>query len=162
SCLAGEGLELRQRAGERVAGNAVPRARAEHLDLREDRVDLPVAIERLGSPWHREISPLGQHPGGTPERAPRALVPATRPPQNPPHPGGGILELEVEPPVERAIEELAGDVLRRHLEERIDAGLDRALAEQVGAERVDGPDPRLLELTERLDQALLDAVVAVG
>ena len=35
---------------------------------------------------------------------------------------------------------------------RIDPRLDRPLAQQVGAERVDGPDARLLQAGERLDQ----------
>ena len=39
-----------------------------------------------------------------------------------------------------------GDVFGRDLEHRIDARLDRALAQQIGAERMDRADARLFEL----------------
>ncbi len=46
--------------------------------------------------------------------------------------------------------EKIGDVTWRDREERVDARLDRSLAEEVGAEGVDRPDARLLELAERI------------
>ena len=61
----------------------------------------------------------------------------------------GAFRALLEPAIEGAPEEIAGDVLGRDLEERIDAGLDRPLAQQIAAERVDGADARLLELRQR-------------
>ena len=49
-----------------------------------------------------------------------------------------------------SLEERRHLVLARHLEGRIHVGLDRALAQEVRAERVDGPDARHLQLGQRL------------
>ena len=51
------------------------------------------------------------------------------------------------------VEEARRGGLGQHLEERIDAGFDRPLAQQVGAEAVDGADVRLLETGQRVDRA---------
>ena len=69
-----------------------------------------------------------------------------------PHAGSRIGEHRFEPAVVGAVEEHAGDVVGRHLEERVDARLDRPLAQQVGAEGVDRPDPCLLELRQRVGE----------
>ena len=61
-------------------------------------------------------------------------------------PFGRVGERLLEPAVEGAPEERAGDVLGRDLEERIDPRLDRPLAEEIAAEGVNRADPRLLEL----------------
>src|SRR5581483_11991346 len=67
-------------------------------------------------------------------------------------PGAGLGQLLLEPAVERTLEEPARDVVRGDLEGRVDARLDGMLAEEVGTERVDRPDARLLELGERLPE----------
>src|SRR5262249_19974776 len=59
-------------------------------------------------------------------------------------------ERRLEPSREGLVEQTILLVLGRDLEERIDLGLHRALAEDVRAERVDRSDPRRLELLERL------------
>src|SRR6185503_12922583 len=107
------------------------------------------ALEALGAaPRGREVAVGDQLPGGLAQQAARPLL-AARPaelrlalpaPQDPAHAGTGALELGLEPAGEGALEQRARHVVGGHLEARIDAGLDRMLAQQVGAERVDGAD----------------------
>ncbi len=58
-----------------------------------------------------------------------------------------------EPSIERPTQQGVRFVLRSDLEQRIDAGLDRPLLEQVAAERMDRADARLFELFERSVEA---------
>ena len=58
-----------------------------------------------------------------------------------------------EPCLPGAVEEEAGGERIGHREARIHAGLDGALAQEPGRERVDRPDPGGLELPERLVEA---------
>ena len=105
----------------------------------------------------REVAPLGQRRGrrGEADRSDRR-----RPP--PPNDGalvrrsarrsafGRILQRLLEPGAEGARVQPVGLRLGQHGEERIDARLDRPLAEQFRAEAVDGVDVRLLERLERV------------
>ncbi len=103
-------------------------------------------------PRPREVAPLGEGQRRRPQNPARPVLVARRPPQDAAHAFGRIGERALEPAIERAPEELAGDVVGCDLEERVDARLDRTLAQQVAAERMDRADPRLLELRQRLVQ----------
>ena len=107
-----------------------------------------LARERPGAPRCREVAPLVELPGGAPERLARAVV-ARPAPEETPHALLRGAQALLEPSVERAAEEVARDVLGRHFEERIDAGLDRPLAQQIATERMDRADARLFQLLER-------------
>ena len=63
---------------------------------------------------------------------------------------GRVGQLLLQPAAERLVEEPRRRRLGEDLEERIDAGFDRALAQEVRAEAVDGADVRFLEALERL------------
>ena len=64
-------------------------------------------------------------------------------------PSPGCVEGLLEPSIERRVEQFARNVLGRDFEHRIDARLDRPLAQQIGAERMNRADTRLFELLER-------------
>ena len=65
-------------------------------------------------------------------------------------PSGGSFELLLQPAAERFVEQPLGLGLGEHGEQRIDPRLDRALAQQLGAEPVDRADVRFFEARERL------------
>ncbi len=124
--------------------------RAERADLFDQRVDFGIAIERLMAPRRVEIAPLQKFPRRGADDRPRtfaveALAPAQEAAQALARRGERLLE----PAIEGALEQFAGHVVGRDLEHRIDARLDRTLAQQVGAKRMDRADARLLELGER-------------
>jgi hypothetical protein len=58
-----------------------------------------------------------------------------------------------EPGIERAAENGLRLIVGCHREQRIDAGVDRPLAQEIGAQRVDGGDARPLQLLQRGLQA---------
>src|SRR5262249_21160101 len=117
-----------------------------------DGVDGRVAVERFPTPGRREVAPLHQLPPRTAESRPGAVLrpsAANLLAQRTPHTRAGLGELALKPAIEDAAEQASCDVLGRDLELRIDPGLHRPLAEQLGAERVDGADAGHLELRER-------------
>ena len=75
------------------------------------------------------------------------------PAQRAPHALRRILQRFLQPVVERALGTASALRLGQHLEQRIDAGLDRPFAQQIGAEAVNGADVRFLEMLQRLDRA---------
>ena len=96
---------------------------------------------------------------GAPQEPARALL-AGAPAQDAPGRLVTPLELLLEPALEGAVEEAVRDLARRDREHRVDPGLHRSLAQQVGAESVNRPDARLLELAERAVQRLARARAA--
>ena len=93
-----------------------------------------------------EVAPLRQVPRGPAQAIDRAVVAAERgAPQRAPHAFGRIGQLLLQPASERLVEQPRRRRLGEDLEQRIDPRFDRALAQQVGAEAVDGADVRLLE-----------------
>src|SRR5262249_53659014 len=108
------------------------------------RVDRRVAVECLPAPWRREVAPLHQLPAGAAKTCPRPLVGPSPPyllAERSPHTGARVGELGLEPALEHPPEQPAGNVVGRHVKLRVDPGLHRPLAKQLGTERVDGADP---------------------
>ena len=70
-------------------------------------------------------------------------------PQEAPDALARVVEHALEPRVEGLVEEALGLFLGADLEERVDAGFDGALAQEIAAKRVDGADARDLEVRER-------------
>ena len=64
-------------------------------------------------------------------------------------PSGGSARTRLEPALESLVGKSLGLVLGSNLEQRIDPGLDRPLAEKIAAEGVDRADARELEFLER-------------
>ena len=113
-------------------------------------LDLSLAVERISRPRAGEVAPLGELPRRVAQPIDRAVVAAEgRTPQRPAHALGRIRQLLLEPSAERIVEQPRRRRLGEHFEQRIDARLDRPLAQQIGAEAVDGADVRLLESRER-------------
>jgi len=81
------------------------------------------------APRGGEVAPLDELPRRSPQQTARTLV-AGAPAEDAAHRLPGIRQLLLEPAVEGAVEEALGHVPRRHREERVDARLDRPLAEQ--------------------------------
>ena len=120
---------------------------------------MPAAIERLARPRASEIAPLGQIERGAAQPLHRTVFvhvagtdAAARPPQRSPHAFGRRLENRLEPGVEGLVEQALGLAFGQHAEQRIDPRFDRTLAQQVGAEPVDGADVRLFEVLHGLVQ----------
>ena len=138
---------------QRIARRARPtrQSAASSCTRASTRSQLGVAIERVAPPRAVEVAPLGQLAAGPAKPLDRTVVVAAAvarphaPPQRAPHAFGRLLELLVQPRVERLVEQPLGPRLGQHLEQRIDAGFDRPLAQQVGAEAVDRADVRLFE-----------------
>ena len=116
-----------------------------------------VAVERVARPGRGVVAPLQQRPPGAAAGA--------RPGRPRPRRGRssvarcaaatgarlrGRQQLAVQPCPERPRRRCARPGLVQHDEERIDARLDRPLAQQVRAKRVDGADVRLFEVPQRV------------
>src|SRR5581483_3170154 len=146
--LVDEARDLAEALREPVARAQRALRERRHLgEALEDAVDRGSAVERVAAPRRREVAVLGERVDRAPEELPRAVspVPCAAPGQDAADAGMRVRELALEP----AVEERARLVLGRDLEERIDAGLDGPLVQEVGAEGVDRPDARELELRER-------------
>jgi hypothetical protein len=126
---------------------------------RHDRGNSAFAVEWLARPRAPEVTPLGE----VERRAAQPLhwpvfvdVPragaSTRAAQRAADAFGGALQDRLEPDAECLIEQPLGLTLSEHSEQRIDTSLDRTLAQQIGAETVNGTDARFLEVLHRLVQ----------
>jgi hypothetical protein len=130
------------------------RARREIGELAEllhDRVDGRLAGERQALPTRVEIGVIHQLRERALEIGARTLgaEAARSTAQDAAHALGRIGQRALEPALEGAREQAPLLVLVGHREERVDAGLDRPLVQQVGAEAMDRADARELELLER-------------
>ncbi len=119
-----------------------------------ERIDAALAIERRPLPVALEIAPLNKLPAGIPQPLDRAVLVArgarpesreARTPKRALNPLGRIRELFLKPCLKRRIVQAARLRLGEHRKQRIDARLDRTLAEQVGAEAVNRADLRFFE-----------------
>ena len=138
------------------------RDRGERADARAsgDRSRRPARSRAASTTPRSRATPPG------PSRPPAAGPPGRRRRASPPAPAGssaaatrrtpsGIsFERVLEPRAERLVVEPPRLVLGQDDEQRIDAGLDRTLLEQVGAEAVDGADVRLFEVAQRVFERL--------
>src|SRR5258705_8037944 len=109
----------------------------------DDGGDLSGAIERLARPWGTEVAPLRKVERCAPEPLNGAILidlawahgPAGAP-QRSAHAFRRILQVRLQPRVERVSEQPFGLSFGQHSKERIHARLDRTLAQQVGAKAV--------------------------
>ncbi len=111
------------------------------------------------------IAPFEQRLAGAAQPFHRAVlvdvgaeIPTRGPSQGPPHALARIAQLLLQPGLERQVVETRRLVLREDLKLRVDTRLDRPLAQQVGAEPVDGADTRLFQVP----QGLLEPVASVA
>ena len=129
----------------------VARERRELVKLRDDLVDLARPIEGRTRPRRREITPLRQVPRRLAQPIDGPLVAAEgAAAQRAAHAFRRIRQLFLQPAAERLVEQPPGRGLGEDLEQRVDPGFDRPLAQQVGAEAVNRADVRFLEPLERL------------
>src|SRR5262249_27528081 len=114
-------------------------------------------------PRLRKIAPFGQRSSCTTEPVDRTIAVtnaaedgSARPPQCPPQTFGWTRKRILEPGLKCAPIELFGLWLGEHGEQRIDARLNRTLANQFSAEAMDGVDVRFLQLSQRIVEAIAD------
>ena len=130
--------------------------RRQLVDARQRFGQRARAVEWIPPPRRVEIAPLGQLAAGAPQPLDRALgaVAAVARPDAPAERTadafGWMFELFAEPAIERLLEQRVGLRLGQDHEERIDAGFDRTLAEQISAETVDRADVRFFEPLDRV------------
>ena len=111
-------------------------------------------IEIGSRPARPEVAPLDQLPASRPQPLDRPIVVASPPGSGDRAerrrerrtPSGVILQGALQPGVERFGVQAARFALGQDAEERVDARLDRALAQQVGAKAMNGADVRFFEV----------------
>ena len=136
-------------------GRGTSREVGKLVKRRDQSGDLARTIERRSPPRTGKIAPLRQRAAGRSQTIDRAVGAAAlegrraRPPQRPPQALGRTLQRLLQPGAKRARVETLGLRFGQHREQRIDAGLDRPLAKQLGAEAVNGVDVRVFERRER-------------
>src|SRR5690606_34779248 len=150
--LGDEARDAHERAAEEVRLRAAERTERRQAPQRLDGlVDARVAIEALAPQRRVVIAAADQIAARRQELLARRAALA---PQDAAHALRRAREHELKPRRERAGDQLALLLVAEHVEGRIDAGLHRPLAQQIGAEGVDGADARGLELGERGLEAL--------
>ena len=148
-----EARDLRQRLREAILG--IPRrvGGPELRQLGHERVDRAIPVERgVAPPGRGEIPSLDELARCTAEQGAGSLL-AGSPAEETADGLARLGEGRLEPAVEGPVEERSRDVVGGDLEEWVAARLDRPLAEEVDAERMNRPDARLLELGECVGQA---------
>ncbi len=148
--------DLRDGLRRPVVGPLRPRGQLGHLgEPGHGAVERGAAVQPVAPPRAVEVTVLGQvHPGAPQELARRRVVAAHLAPQEPPHALGRVADDALEPGVERLAEKPLLLLARGDVEDRVDARLHRPLAQQVGAERMDGADGRHFESSQRRGEAL--------
>jgi len=112
--------------------------------------------ERRARPRADEIADAGQRPAGAAKAVDRARVArgaegrAARSPQRSSNTLCRSRQHVLQPGTERSRVHPRRLGLGEHRKQRVDAGLDRTLAQQLGAETMNGVDMRLLERAQRL------------
>ena len=140
---------------------ALGEGRVRHIGQMVERGDEPTdlhrSIERRSPPRTREIAPLGEGTTRLPQPidGPVALALAlesgrARPPEGATQAVEWVLKGFLQPRAKGATVQAIGLQLGQHGEQRIDPRFDRPLAQQLGAEAVDGVDVRLFERFERV------------
>ena len=108
----------------------------------------------------REIAMVAKRVHRTAQLIARRLAAATA--EKPAHPFRRVRKNTLEPGIIGLISQRAGLVFSGDREERVDARLDRPLAQEIAAEGVDGSHPREFEFLERLVQAVFLDVAGRG
>ncbi len=147
-----------------VVGRALRAQCRERVDGVERGGDQRAPIHGVATPRRVEVAPLGERTHGLAEggtRAGLALVVAIGTTQHAPHALGRGLECLLQPLVDDVVEHPHRDRLQQDLEARVHVGLDGALTQQVGAEAVDGADVGVLEVRERILEAIAGLAVAL-
>ena len=157
--LRDDARDLLQRLREPAVGEALRREVAELAELLEHPVDLGRTVDGGRLVKGREIALFDEVAAGFAERRARpVLIALAGRAAEHARDAGHLFRLARErvlkPGGEGLVVEALLLVLGRDLEERIDARLDGTLAQDVGAERVNGPDARRLELLERVVETL--------
>ena len=118
--------------------------------LVEQAVDARRSREVWPGPGAVEVTPRRKLDASLPEAVDRPVVvgPPGPAPENAPDAFRRIGKLLLQPAIEDAGEQSRGLCFGQDAEQRVDAGLDGPLAEQVRAEAVDRRDVRLLELPQ--------------
>ncbi len=119
--------------------------------------DQRAPVDGVATPRRVEVAPLGERTHGLAERGTRAglaLVVTIGTTKYAPHALGRGLECLLQPLVDDAVQHPHRDRLQQDLEARVDVGLDGPLTQQVGAEAVDGADVGVLEVRERVLEAV--------
>ena len=135
--------------------------RRDVVHARQHSRKLRVAIERIAAPHAVEVAPFGQlaprpaNPIDWPFIVVAAIARPDAAPQGAAHPLGWMLQPIAQPDAERLVEDPFGARLGEHLEQRVDARLDGALAQQVGAEAVNRADVGFLETLDGVRQIRL-------
>src|SRR5207248_9436753 len=143
--LPGEPGELRKALRDPVLLVASARGEGSHVGEPLDHLrKLRASIEGLMLPRGVEIAVLGEGPGSVAQGFPRIhpIAPALAAAQRSPDAFARCRELALEPGIEGLVEQRRSRLARGQVEERVDARLDRPLAQEVGAEGVDGADLR--------------------
>jgi hypothetical protein len=133
--------------GERVLAPALaPREAREDLErlARPQRGRAPV--EGPSRPARVEVACVGEALGRVDERLAHLVAARALAHEQPPHRLARARELALPPPLEHRVEQGARGVFGHELERGIDPRLERALAQELGCERVDGRDAGLFQL----------------
>src|SRR5579872_6939191 len=105
------------------------------------------------SPRRMEVAPLQKLPcRGADDWARAFAVESFAAAQKPPQSLARCAQRLLEPSIESALEQFTRYVVGRDLEHRIDSRFDRALAQKIGAKRMDRADSRLFKLAERIGE----------
>ena len=128
------------------------------LELLGQRLDVAMAIVRRPRPGRGVVAPLAEIARGPAQTLDRAVTllllrpPPHGPPKRSPDAVTRVRELLVQPGRERLVENAVGLCFGEDDEGRIDARFDRPLAQQLGAEAVNGADLRFFEVVDRRRQ----------
>ena len=132
------------------------RVGGEGRELVDELVDRSAAIVGRTLPGRLVIAPLDQIARGALQPLHRPVLvilvgsPARRAPERPPEPFSRVRQLLVQPADKRLVEDLIGLRFGEDGKRRVDARFDRPLAQELGAEPVDGADVRILEVVHRV------------
>src|SRR6266850_5300149 len=136
------------------------------MERRDVTVDPTGAIEGRPLPRMRKIAPLGEHAAGAAQAVDRAAATGAaaegrraRPPERALQALGRIAQRLLEPRAERARVQTVRLRLGQDGEQRIDARLDGTLAQQLGAESVNGVDVGFFERLERVLERSADGPI---
>jgi hypothetical protein len=136
--------------------------RRERVQFAHAAFNLVIAIERTPRPRCREIAPLRQFPRRSLQSIDRAVLTRARAekrerrrsPEGTPHTFRRIGQLLLQPPAKRLFEQPLRLRFGQHSKQRVDARLDRPLAQQLGTEPMNRIDVGFFEAAKRLVEPL--------
>ena len=157
-CFRHRPADLVERAAQPVIGTTILGDARQFLDVVNEAIDLAIAIEGNPLPRRIEVAPLTQRIRCATRYRPRTFaLDRIATPQQSAHTRTRVFQGLLEPALECAFEGRGGDIFGSDLEGRVNARLDRAFAQQIRAERMDGADARLFEFRKRAEK-----IVALG